>query len=180
MIAFKNQICLKIKLFHKFIRRLVILNFGWVSWVLKRLFRPHSLRWKNKSKHCSGWFVVREKYCSGWKNKLKSTNYKRSEQGLKSLDAILVCAINIVNYWLTSNPWSRNNYNKRPVWFPPALVTLGINVLFVYLIIRTFQLIFSARTIFFSHNKSAGIVFRLVFQRNGQSLNYQTNWLKQD
>jgi len=26
-----------------------------------------SLRWKNKPKHCSGWFVVREKHCSGWK-----------------------------------------------------------------------------------------------------------------
>jgi len=42
--------------------------------------RPRSLRWKNKPKHCSYWFVMREKYCSGWKNKLKKTDYKRSEQ----------------------------------------------------------------------------------------------------
>jgi len=35
--------------------------------------------------------------------------------------------------------------------------------LFACLIIRTFQLIFSAGTVFFSHNKSAGTVFRLIF-----------------
>ena len=35
--------------------------------------------------------------------------------------------------------------------------------MFAYFIIRTFQLVFSAGTIFFSHNKSAGTVFRLVF-----------------
>ena len=39
------------------------------------------LHWKNMSKHCSGWFVMREKYCFGWKNKLKSMDYKRSEHG---------------------------------------------------------------------------------------------------
>jgi len=33
--------------------------------------------------------------------------------------------------------------------------------LFAYLIIRLFQLVFSARTVFFSHNKSAGTVFWL-------------------
>jgi hypothetical protein len=27
------------------------------------------------------WFIVTEKYCSGWKNKLKSMDYKTSEQG---------------------------------------------------------------------------------------------------
>ena len=35
--------------------------------------------------------------------------------------------------------------------------------LFAFLIIRTFQLIFSAETVFFSHNRSAEIMFRLVF-----------------
>ena len=35
--------------------------------------------------------------------------------------------------------------------------------LFVFLIIRTFQLVFSARTVFFSHNKSTETVFWLVF-----------------
>ena len=45
--------------------------------------------------------------------------------------------------------------------------TLGsmvlLKALFASLIIRTFQLIFSAGTMFFSHNKSAGTVFRLFF-----------------
>ena len=45
--------------------------------------RSRSLRWKNKPKHCSGWFVVKEKHCSDWKNKLKKIDYKRSEQGWK-------------------------------------------------------------------------------------------------
>ena len=44
--------------------------------------RSRSLRWKNKPKHCSGWFVAREKYYFSWKNKLKSTDYKTSEQDL--------------------------------------------------------------------------------------------------
>ena len=35
--------------------------------------------------------------------------------------------------------------------------------LFAYLIIRLFQLVFSARTVFFSHNKSTETVFRLIF-----------------
>ena len=35
--------------------------------------------------------------------------------------------------------------------------------MFASLIIRLFQLDFSAGTIFFSHNKSAGIVFWLIF-----------------
>ena len=35
--------------------------------------------------------------------------------------------------------------------------------MFACLIIRTFQLVFSVGTIFFSHNKSAGTMFRLVF-----------------
>jgi len=35
--------------------------------------------------------------------------------------------------------------------------------MFVCLIICTFQLVFSARTVFFSLNESVGTVFRLVF-----------------
>ena len=35
--------------------------------------------------------------------------------------------------------------------------------LFAFLIIRLFQLVFSAEIVFFSHNKSAGIVFQLIF-----------------
>ena len=37
------------------------------------------------------------------------------------------------------------------------------HVLFASLIIRLFQLVFSVGTVFFSHNKSAGTMFRLVF-----------------
>ena len=33
--------------------------------------RPRLLRWKNKSKHCFGWFVVRENHYSGWKTSWK-------------------------------------------------------------------------------------------------------------
>ena len=35
--------------------------------------------------------------------------------------------------------------------------------LFASLIIRLFQFVFSTETVFFSHNKSAETVFRLVF-----------------
>ena len=35
--------------------------------------------------------------------------------------------------------------------------------MFASLIIRLFQLVFSAGTVFFSHNESAGTIFRLVF-----------------
>ena len=42
---------------------------------------PRSLRWKKKLKHCSRWFVVREKHCSGWKKKPNKPDDKRSEQG---------------------------------------------------------------------------------------------------
>ena len=35
--------------------------------------------------------------------------------------------------------------------------------MFACLIIRTFQLVFSVGTVFFSHNKLAGIAFRLIF-----------------
>ena len=54
--------------------------FHFVVFANQNLIRLRSLRWKNKPKHYSGWFVVREKYYSDWKNKLKSTDYKRSEQ----------------------------------------------------------------------------------------------------
>ena len=43
------------------------------------------------------------------------------------------------------------------------LPAFKIMALFAFLIIRTFQLIFSAGIVFFSHNKSVGTVFRLVF-----------------
>ena len=42
-----------------------------------------------------------------------------------------------------------------------------VKALFASLIIRLFQLAFSAGTVFFSRNKSAGTMFRLVFSANG-------------
>jgi hypothetical protein len=39
-------------------------------------------------------------------------------------------------------------------------------VLFIWLIIRTFQLIFSVGTVFFSHNKTANNVFQPACQHN--------------
>ena len=39
----------------------------------------------------------------------------------------------------------------------------GAMALFACLIIRIFQLIFLAGTVFFSPNKSAGIIFRFIF-----------------
>ena len=42
-------------------------------------------------------------------------------------------------------------------------VTTVDTILFAYLIIHLFHLVFSVGTVFFSHNKSAGTVFRLVF-----------------
>ena len=50
-------------------------------------------------KHC-GWFVVKEKHCSGLKNKLRSMDYKWSEQGLcdgcfgRSLSSQYTCYLN--------------------------------------------------------------------------------------
>jgi hypothetical protein len=38
--------------------------------------------------------------------------------------------------------------------------------LFIWLIIRLFQLVFSAETVFFSHNKSANSVFQPAYQPN--------------
>jgi hypothetical protein len=38
--------------------------------------------------------------------------------------------------------------------------------LFIRLIIHTFQLVFSARTVFFSHNKSANSVFQPAYQHS--------------
>ena len=63
-----------------------------------------------------------------------------------------------------------------------------IVALFACLIIRIFQLVFSVETVFFSHNKSAGTVFRLVFQRSEwdpcartrYNTNYWTRCIKED
>jgi hypothetical protein len=38
--------------------------------------------------------------------------------------------------------------------------------LFIWLIIRLFQLVFSAGTVFFSHNKSANSVFQPAYQHS--------------
>ena len=44
-----------------------------------------------------------------------------------------------------------------------VLEEIDLPILFVYLIIRLFQLVLSVGTMFFSHNKSARTVFRLIF-----------------
>jgi hypothetical protein len=46
------------------------------------------------------------------------------------------------------------------------LSKMGTKVLFIRLIIRTFQLVISARTVFFSHNKSANRVFQPAYQHS--------------
>ena len=56
---------------------------------------------------------------------------------------------------LCSHCRSRCRWVQRPI--------INSSALFVSLIIRTFQFVFSAETVFFSHNKSPGTVFRLVF-----------------
>jgi len=40
---------------------------------------------------------------------------------------------------------------------------IHFKALFAYLIIRLFQFVFLAGTVFFSHNKSVGTAFRLIF-----------------
>ena len=49
------------------------------------------------------------------------------------------------------------------VQFVGAVFLVFFMALFASLIIRTFQLVFSAKTVFLSHNKSVGTVFQLVF-----------------
>jgi hypothetical protein len=44
--------------------------------------RSRSLRWKAMAERIVYLFIVRKKYCSDWKNKLKSMDYKTSEQSL--------------------------------------------------------------------------------------------------
>ena len=53
-----------------------------------------------------------------------------------------------------SKEWSVRQY---------AVAFSSVLAMFACLIIRTFQLVFSAGTVFFSHNKSIETVFRLVF-----------------
>jgi hypothetical protein len=52
--------------------------------------------------------------------------------------------------------------------------TMQHMTLFIRLIIRTFQLVFLARTVFFSHNKSANSVFQSTYQhsRTGPYYNF--------
>ena len=86
-----------------------------------------------------------------------------------------------LNDWTKSAcRWSRKRYTWRTRDSHPALLAvqgtsslqcgeqeenlpLTSSALFAYLIIRLFQLVFLVGTIFFSHNKSTGTIFRLVF-----------------
>jgi hypothetical protein len=47
-----------------------------------------------------------------------------------------------------------------------SILHLTTKALFIRLIIRLFQLVFSAGTIFFSHNKSANSVFQPAYQHS--------------
>jgi hypothetical protein len=47
-----------------------------------------------------------------------------------------------------------------------VITTLSGSALFTWLIIRLFQLVFSVRTMFFSHNKSTNSVFQPAYQHN--------------
>ena len=88
----------------------------------KRLW-PRSLRWKNKSKYCSGWFVVRAKHCSGWKNKLKNTDYKRSVQGIYHYNdnpsfrcqchMCLLKEMSAFNYFVSKGNWVKEDRNRE-------------------------------------------------------------------
>jgi hypothetical protein len=53
-------------------------------------------------------------------------------------------------------------------------------VLFIRLIIRLFQLIFSAATIFFSHNKSANSVFQPAYQHSRTAPTTERSYLLGD
>jgi len=57
----------------------------------------------------------------------------------------------------------REKREEEEGFLPTDMWVLYIKALFVFLIIRLFQLVFSDETVFFSHNKSAEIMFRLVF-----------------
>jgi hypothetical protein len=48
-------------------------------------------------------------------------------------------------------------------------------VMFIQLIIRLFQLVFSAGTVFFSHNKSANSVFQLAYQHSRTAPKFQNS-----
>jgi hypothetical protein len=52
-------------------------------------------------------------------------------------------------------------------------------LLFIRLIIRLFQLVFSAGTVFFSHNKSANSVFQPAYQhsRTAPKKDLEPRWL---
>jgi hypothetical protein len=66
-------------------------------------------------------------------------------------------------------------------WTRPSLQSL-VNVvlaLFILLIIRTFQLVFAIKIVFFSHNKSANSIFQTasIAKRNGAWHLVGTWWL---
>jgi hypothetical protein len=58
-------------------------------------------------------------------------------------------------------------------------ISLGVQIsaLFIRLIIRTFQLVFSAGTMFFSHNKSANSVFQPTYQHSRTGPRFCANFI---
>jgi hypothetical protein len=58
--------------------------------------------------------------------------------------------------------WAVIIYELEAEW--GGYLNLEAEAMFIRLIIRLFQLVFSARTVFFSHNKSANSVFQPAYQ----------------
>ena len=93
-----------------------------------------------------------------------------SERGTPH-DCFLPCMI-IVSFHTCGLRWSicflqsrRGSQARADGWTKTNVAPKNIHTLAVFacLIIRIFQLIFSAGTVFFSHNKTAGTILRLVF-----------------
>jgi hypothetical protein len=64
---------------------------------------------------------------------------------------------------------SRQHNTCKHWWVPEVTLRTpgkGTEVLFIRLIIRLFQLVFLAETVFFSHNKSANSVFQPAYQHS--------------
>ena len=71
-------------------KRFALYAYLYSVYVCTFALRRRSLRWKNKSKHCSGWFVVREKHCS----KLKNMDYNPSQQAdASTVDTVNNCSV---------------------------------------------------------------------------------------
>ena len=74
------------------------------SWFHLVSGQPRSLRWKNKTKHCCGWFVVREKHYSDWKTswKVRIITYRHPQRTHQSSPSKSSPVVAGVARWLTA------------------------------------------------------------------------------